>query len=129
MISSVTQKTSWIYVEHHKRNYGRTTYSMKKLVEHFLHGALYYTNLPLRVASLLGLSSVGLSLVLVCYYLIQYMRGAISVPGWTTIVLIILFFSGVILFSLGLMGEYLIRLLQEVRRTPQYVIMEKDFDE
>jgi glycosyltransferase involved in cell wall biosynthesis len=128
MISSVTQKMSWIHVEHHKRNCGRTTYSMKKLVKQFLHAVFYYTNLPLRVASLLGLSSVAFSFILVCYYLFQYLRGGIDVPGWTTLVLLILFFSGLILFSLGVIGEYLIRVLQEVRRTPQYVIMEKEFD-
>lgn len=129
MISSVTQKTSWIYVDHCKRFYGKTTYSMKKLVKQFLHAVFYYTNLPLRVASVLGLSSVVLSFILVCYYLIQYLRGGISVPGWTTLVLLILLLSGLILFSLGVIGEYLIRILQEVRRTPQYVIMEKDIDE
>ena len=102
---------------------------MNKLVKHFLHGVLYYTNLPLRVASLLGLSSVALSFILVCYYLVRYLKGAIDVPGWTTLVLLILFFSGLILFALGVMGEYLIRVLQEVRRTPQYVIMEKEIDE
>jgi dolichol-phosphate mannosyltransferase/undecaprenyl-phosphate 4-deoxy-4-formamido-L-arabinose transferase len=129
MISFVTQKRSWIHVEHGKRVYGRTTYSMKKLVKQFLHAVFYYTNLPLRVASLLGLSSVALSFILVCYYLVRYLRDAIIVPGWTTLVLLILFFSGLILFSLGVMGEYLIRVLQEVRRTPQYVIMEKEIDE
>ena len=129
MISSVTQKASWIHVEHHKRIYGRTKYSMKKLVKQFLHAVFYYTNLPLRVATLLGLSSVVLSVILSCYYLIQYMKGAIGVPGWTSLVLFILFFSGLILFSLGIMGEYLIRILQEVRKTPQYVIMEKEVDD
>lgn len=129
MISSVTKKTSWIPIEHRKRNYGRTTYSMKKLVKQFLHGVLYYTSLPLRISSVLGLSAVVLSFILLCYYLVQYLRGAISVPGWTTLVLLILFFSGLILFSLGLIGEYLIRILQETRMTPQFVIMEKEIDE
>jgi hypothetical protein len=57
------------------------------------------------------------------------LRGATTVPGWTTLVLLILLLSGLILFSLGIMGEYLIRILQEVRATPQYVIMEKEIDE
>jgi dolichol-phosphate mannosyltransferase/undecaprenyl-phosphate 4-deoxy-4-formamido-L-arabinose transferase len=129
MISFVTKKSSSIPVEHCRRNYGRTTYSMKKLLKQFFHSITYYTNLPLRVASMLGLSSVIFSFILLCYYLIQYLRGAIGVPGWTTLVLLILFFSGIILFSLGIIGEYLIRILQETRRTPQYVIMEKEIDE
>jgi len=129
MISSVTKKTSWLHIEHRKRNYGRTTYSMRKLIKQFLHGVLYYSNFPLRVTSVLGLSCVVLSFILICYYLAQYLRGAIGVPGWTTIVLMILFFSGIILFSLGVIGEYLIRILQETRGTPQFVIMEKEIDE
>ena len=129
MISFVTKKTSCIHIEHCKRSYGRTTYSTKKLLKQFFHSITYYTNLPLRVASMLGLTSVAMSFILVCFYLIQYLRGAINVPGWTTLVLLILFFSGIILFSLGIIGEYLIRILQETRKTPQFVIMEKDIDE
>ena len=129
MISSVTKKTSWINIEHCKRNYGRTTYSMKKLIKQFLHGLLYYTNLPLKFVSVLGLSSVAFSFIMICYNMVQYLRGAIGVPGWTSLVLLILLFSGLILFSLGIIGEYLIRILQEVRKVPQYVIMEKEIDD
>ena len=102
---------------------------MKKLIKQFLHGLLYYTNLPLKFVSVLGLSSVGFSFIMICYNMVQYLRGAIGVPGWTSLVLLILLFSGLILFSLGIIGEYLIRILQEVRKVPQYVIMEKEIDD
>jgi hypothetical protein len=58
--------------------------------------------------------------------MIAYLTGAITVSGWTTLVLLILFFSGIIMFSIGIVGEYLLRIIQEVYRTPQYVIRDKE---
>jgi hypothetical protein len=50
----------------------------------------------------------------------------ITVPGWMTLVLLVLFFSGSIMFSLGIIGEYLLRIVQEVRWRPQYLIRDKE---
>jgi hypothetical protein len=47
------------------------------------------------------------------------------VLGWTSLALLIIFFSGLILFSVGLIGEYLVRILMEVRRSPRYIIRER----
>jgi hypothetical protein len=60
------------------------------------------------------------------YYLTLFFLGRITVPGWITLVLLVLFFSGAIMFSLGIIGEYLLRITQEVVHAPQYLIREKD---
>jgi len=60
------------------------------------------------------------------YYLIAYLKGAITVSGWTTLVLLMLSSSGIIMFSVGIIGEYLLRIIQEVYRIPQYVIKDKE---
>ncbi len=126
MISMATDRTSSIYVAHDKRAHGSTTYTFDKLLRHFLNGILYYTAIPLRTVSYLGIMSAFLSVTLSCYYFIRYLLGKISVPGWTTVVLLLLFFSGMVMFSLGIIGEYLLRIIQEVRGNPQYLIREKD---
>ena len=77
--------------------------------------------------SILGLFSSFVSILLGIYYLIKYLTGpvGIEVQGWTTIVLLIIFYSGMILFSFGLIGEYLIRIIKEVSGHPRYTIRDK----
>ena len=67
-----------------------------------------------------------LAFALGAYYLTLFLLGQIGVPGWMTLVLLVLFFSGVIMFSLGIIGEYLLRITQEVYHVPQYLIRDKD---
>ncbi|MHC4665965.1 MAG: glycosyltransferase family 2 protein [Planctomycetota bacterium] len=126
LILKVTDKTGTVTVDHHERTHGKTTYSMAKLLTHFAHGILYNSTLPLKAVFILGIACLCLCVALGAYYLIAYLTGAITVSGWTTLVLLILFFSGIIMFSMGVVGEYLLRIIQEVYRTPQYVIRDKE---
>jgi dolichol-phosphate mannosyltransferase/undecaprenyl-phosphate 4-deoxy-4-formamido-L-arabinose transferase len=125
LILLATERTETVLVEHHAR-VGRTTYSPRKLIRHFIHGIVYNSALPLRGVFVLGLLCLALSLGFGIFCLLRYLLGQITVPGWMTIVLLILFFSGMIMFSIGTLGEYLYRIIQEVQRIPQYVIREKD---
>jgi dolichol-phosphate mannosyltransferase/undecaprenyl-phosphate 4-deoxy-4-formamido-L-arabinose transferase len=126
LILKVTEKIGTVTVEHHERLRGKTTYSMAKLLRHFLHGILYNSTLPLKAVFVLGIACLCLCVTLGTYYLIAYLKGVITVSGWTTLVLLMLFFSGVIMFSMGIVGEYLLRIIQEVYRIPQYVIKDKE---
>jgi dolichol-phosphate mannosyltransferase/undecaprenyl-phosphate 4-deoxy-4-formamido-L-arabinose transferase len=122
----VTEKIGTVTVGHHKRLHGKTTYSTAKLLKHFLHGILYNSMLPLKAVFALGILCLCLSVALGMYYLIASLKGAIAVSGWTTLVLLILFFSGITMFSIGIVGEYLLRIIQEVYRVPQYVVKDKE---
>jgi dolichol-phosphate mannosyltransferase/undecaprenyl-phosphate 4-deoxy-4-formamido-L-arabinose transferase len=126
LLLHVTDRVGTIPVDHFERQYGGTTYTAAKLVRHFLSGILYHSVLPLKAVFALGLASMGVAFLLGVYYLASYLMGGITVSGWTTLVLLVLFFSGTVMFSLGIIGEYLLRIIQEVRRLPQYVIREKD---
>lgn len=126
LILKVTERIGGVAVDHHERFSGKSTYSMAKLVRHFLHGILYNSTLPLKAVFVLGIVCLCLSATLGTYYLIAYLRGAITVSGWTTLVLLILSSSGIIMFSVGIIGEYLLRIIQEVHRIPQYVIKDKE---
>lgn len=124
LLLSITDRFVAVPVGHHPRPYGHTTYSKKKLARLFLNGILYNSFLPLKLVWYLGVICLSLSGALGLYYLILYSYGAISVSGFTTVVLLILFFSGINMFAVGILGEYLLRIIQEVRHMPAYTIRE-----
>jgi hypothetical protein len=123
---NITDRIGNITVEHRERLYGSTTYTTGKLVRHVLHGILYHSTLPLKGVFVFGLLSMFSAFALGVYYLTLFFLGRINVPGWITLVLLVLFFSGVIMFSLGIIGEYLLRITQEVYKIPPYLIRDKD---
>ena len=65
------------------------------------------------------------SVLLAIYYLIRYFTSRIGIAGWTTIILLQLLFSGLLLFSIGIVGEYLIRILNETKKFPNFIIRTK----
>ena len=125
LLLKVTDRIGSVKVAHHPREHGESTYSTEKLIRHFLNGILYHSDLPLKAVFFLGIGCLVLSLMLGLFYLARYLTGAIGVSGWTTLVLLVLFFSGIGMFSIGIIGEYLLRIIQEVKRGPQYIIREK----
>jgi len=126
LMLKITEKVGGVTVDHHERFCGKSTYSRAKLFRHSMHGILYNSTLPLKVVFFLGIVCLCLSAALGMYYLIAYLKGAITVSGWTTLVLLMLSSSGIIMFSVGIIGEYLLRIIQEVYRIPQYVIKDKE---
>lgn len=126
LLMNVTDRFGVIPVEHHPRRNGNSTYTTGKLIRHFLHGILYHSDFPLKAVSVMGICCLILCIVLSAVYLTRYIAGDILVSGWTTIVLIILFFSGIGMFSLGIVGEYLLRIIQEVKGMPVYIVRDKE---
>ncbi len=113
-----------VMVDHHQRKSGQSNYNFAALAKMALDHVLNFSTIPLRAMVLTGFFSSALSLVLGIYYLANYLTGNIGreVQGWTTLVLLLIFFSGLILFSVGLIGEYLLRIINEVNRSPRYTI-------
>ena len=116
-----THRTLSVPVEHAPRFAGQSTYTLSKQIRLALDSICNVSLLPLRAVSALGLVACAASMVLVAVVLVRYFRGDIGVPGWTTVVILLSFFSGTILLSLGVVGEYMVRILREVRRAPMYV--------
>jgi dolichol-phosphate mannosyltransferase len=87
-----------------------------------LNGLIGFSTKPLQLMSLLGLLIAGGSFLLGLWYLIQKLLGFPLTPGLSTMVLVVSFFSGVQLVALGLMGEYIGRIYDEVKRRPLYII-------
>ncbi|MBU5450686.1 glycosyltransferase family 2 protein [Acetivibrio sp. MSJd-27] len=124
---------SWIgfrqtYVEYvrEERLAGETKYPLKKMMRFAMDGILSFSYIPLKIASFLGFLISGLSFLYLIFVLIQklfYPAGL--VPGWTSIVAVLLIFNGIILILLGVIGEYIGRIYDEVRNRPLYIIDKK----
>ncbi len=87
-----------------------------------LNGIVSFGSRPLQVVSMAGLLVAGVSFLLGLWYLAPKLVGVTLTPGLPTTVLVVTFLSGVQLLSLGLMGEYVGRIYDEVKRRPKYII-------
>ena len=125
LLLNYTRNIVNIEVKNNERKYGESGYSLRKSIRLFLNNVLNNSTLPLRIASNIGISSSFVGLILAGFFLFKHLTGEIVVPGWTSLIVIMLFFFGLILFSLGVIGEYLIRILTEVNHSRQYVVKAK----
>ena len=106
-------------------NYNRLTGSLRI----GLNGLISFSSRPLQLMSIAGFVLAGLSFLLGGWYVLQYLIGINLTPGLPTTVLVVTFFSGVQLLALGLMGEYVGRIYDEVKRRPLYILDKKiNFD-
>lgn len=99
-------------------NYNRLIGSLKI----GLNGLISFSSHPLQLMSLAGGMIAGFSFLLGAWYLVQKLVGINLTPGLSTTILVITFFSGVQLLSLGLIGEYISRIYDEVKRRPMYIV-------
>lgn len=122
IILKSTKRIKNIDVEHHSRKYGKSNYNLLKLISTTFDNIINFSSLPLKLISWVGFMAFSFSVVSSMYYFVRFLIGGIGVPGWTTNVLLLNFYGGLILFSIGVIGEYLIRILFEVNRFPRYTI-------
>jgi polyisoprenyl-phosphate glycosyltransferase len=113
-----------VWVEHQKRPVGRSNYSFLKILELVMRILFNYSAYPLRIVSTAGIIVAALSFVLGIYYLIRAIFIGIAVPGWATLVVLVAFFNGLSLLILAMLGEYLIRLLNQVTSSKSYYVKE-----
>ena len=104
------------------RSGGRSAYGLGRLFRLALDGLTSLTNWPLRLATYLGFLASGVAFVLILYALWSYFIAQSTVPGWTSLMIAVLFLGGAQLISMGIIGEYLARLHDNVRQRPLYVV-------
>lgn len=100
---------------------GRTKYPLKKMINFALDGITSFSVKPVRMVFVVGLIFLMIALVMLIYVLIRYFTGE-TIEGWTSLILSVWFCSGVILVSLGIVGEYIGKIYTEVKRRPRYAI-------
>ena len=88
-----------------------------------IDGILSFSNLPIRLAYITSIISIFLLIVLIFYTLLGYFKGN-TIPGWTSLTVIILFFNSLNFFILALLGEYIGRIFNETKKRPRYIVSE-----
>jgi len=125
----VSNRIGNVVVEHDSRKYGQSGYTFKRLVKDFLGNILTNSSFPLIVVRDIGIGSFIVSIFLGIYYLVRYLLFGVSIQGFTTLVLLVLAYSGLILLGIGIVGEYLIRILNEAKKIPNYAVRQWETDE
>ena len=107
-----------------ERAHGKTKWSFWKLVNYAIEGIIGFSTAPLRLATYLG-SLTGVAAVLyLIVVVIQKLCFGINIPGYATIIVLILFFASVQLFCIGIIGEYVGRTFEQTKQRPIYIAKE-----
>ena len=105
-----------------ERSAGTTKWNYWKLWNFALDGIVSFSSLPLRVWSYIGAGVGFLGLVYMVYILVSTMIKGVSVPGYASLMCVVLFLGSIQLISIGVLGEYLGRVSEEVKKRPVYVV-------
>lgn len=119
-------KTDSVYYIRLKREKGKSRWTLNKKVKYFIDSVLSFTNLPIRVMSVVGLCFFVISIIWSLIIIYLKIFGEIQLEGWTTLMVFNLFSSGLILLTLGIIGEYLWRNFDATRNRPVYIIERRD---
>lgn len=123
LVSYVGFKQTAVLFDRDKRHAGKTGYPLKKMLKFATDGILSFSSTPLKFISQFGLFISSLSFLGIIYALLsKFLHPATTVPGWTFIVIAILFMGGIQLMMLGVLGSYIGRIYSESQNRPLYII-------
>lgn len=125
-ISWLGFEQTFVSYEREERKGGETGYTFRKMLHLALNGVTGFSNVPLKIVSYLGFLVFFFALLLMIYSIYSWIAKDSTVPGWTSIMLSVLFIGGIQMIAIGIIGEYLSRMNNNVRNRPLYVIREKN---
>lgn len=117
--------SSVVEYDRQERSAGESKYPLRKMLSFAWSGISSFSTAPLRAITLLGMTASALSLLLILWVLAVRLFSEDAIPGWASILTPLLFIGSVQLLSLGVIGEYLAKLYNEVKQRPRYHISEK----
>ena len=118
-------KIKWLEYENIARITGQTKWSFSKLFLYALNGITAFSNKLLGLASICGILSFFVSLLMIVFFVINKFIWMKEVDGWATIVCLITFFGGIQLLTVGILSQYSAKIYTEVKQRPHYIIYEK----
>lgn len=122
MLSWLTSSTRSVSVSHEQRQHGESTYTMRKLLSHAANIFVTFSHLPLRIATFGGAALAAISFLYLLYVIYGRLTGSITDPGYASLMSVVLFACGIQLLILGVVGEYVGRLMGATFRRPVYVV-------
>ena len=124
IISWTGYKHTGVFYKRQKRYAGETKYSTYSMIKLALDALLSFSFFPLRIASILG-TITAIGAVGMIFYAVYVQSIGQTVKGWSSTIVVILFLGSIQLITIGIIGEYLGRIYEEVKRRPLYVIDSK----
>lgn len=119
-----TNDISFVTVEHHKRKAGKSGYSKIKLLALGLNLMWHYTAIPLKIMIYSGFFISTLSFFAAVYFILKKVLVHTAPQGYTSLIVAILFSTGIIVLSLGIIGEYMVRIYHVHNKKPSYAVKE-----
>ena len=115
------------YVEYNRdeRHAGETGYSLSKMIKFSLDGITSFSTFPLKIATIFGVGISGISFIYILRIIYLKLFTEKTIQGWSSIMVSNLFLGGIILLTLGILGEYIGRIYTELKSRPQYIIKDK----
>ena len=123
-LNSVVNKVANVEMPHQSRLEGSSNYTLGKLIKLWLNGFTNFSLLPIRVVLFTGIIFAILGFIFGLSIVIRYLIGFRMLQGYTSTISAVMFFSGLILFSLGFIGEYVGRIYMTISKLPQYHVRE-----
>ena len=125
LFSYVGFNTKYIPYEVMERESGESKWNVRSLFKYALEGIFAFSTMPLKLATVVGFFCSFCSLLYLLVVLVQKLAFGINVPGYATLVILVLLLGGIQLFALGVLGEYISKMYVQVKNRPIYIL--KDY--
>ena len=117
--------TTQINIEHAQREHGKSSYTLKKLINFAIDSIVSQSNKPLRLSIQFGFLISFSSLIYTIYLITKYFLYGVSVEGWTSVMVSIYFIGGLLFANLGFIGLYIGKIFDETKDRPLYIVKNK----
>lgn len=121
MVRLLGFKETNVYFDCNERFAGKSKYSTKRMLSFAVDGITSFSVQPLRIIMLIGVVCLGVAIAEIIYILVAYFQGR-TIQGWASLLFSVWFLGGLLLFSIGVVGEYIGKIYKEVKRRPRYII-------
>ena len=121
-------RTFWIEVDIDERAAGESKWSFKKLLAYSIEGCVAFSTMPLYLSSMLGIIFCLISFVMIIVMVVQAIMYGVAGTGFATIICLLLFIGGIILFCQGILGQYLAKDYLENKKRPIYLVQDTSKD-
>lgn len=124
IFSWVGFRTKWIAFENRERVAGKTKLPMRRAFSYAIRGIVAFSTAPLAFSSIVGIVIFVIAFLFAVYVFIQQLILKNAVPGYSSLMCVVLFGLGINFFSLGIIGQYLAQMYLEIKNRPQYIVKE-----
>ena len=128
-ISWIGFNQTFVEYERQERQAGATGYTYRKMLHFALDGITAFSDVPLKIVTYFGFIVSVIAFFVAIYALLAKFVWENSVPGWTSLMIAILFIGGIQMIAIGIIGEYLSRMNHNIRNRPLYIIRESNIKE